>query len=440
MTQGSIPKAVVRFAVPCILVNVLQNLAVLADSAVMGSAGGMLSLAAVGACGAIVSLFTSTALGLASGFGVAAGKAFGAGDTAKLRRVFASALFVDCLVTLAVTLFGAVFSRLILTWMQTPAELLDDAAEYLTVIFLGIGATFFYDLLGELLRAVGNSRAPLCFLIVSFALHLLLLWVFVFRVGLDVTGAALATVLSQAVAVLFCAVTIKARVPALTLSRADLRPDRAVLAEGLRVGLPMALTNFVVAFGVIILGFVTNGIGTRYVAAYSVASRIGYILTTPLFGFASTGAVFASQNLGANKPARIRKGLLTVVGMALASSFAVLLLILFAARPLVARFLPADPVAVDAGVLYLKIRCTAAFALSFAAIAKSALVGLAKPFVPTLSGFVEIAVRYVFPLSVAPFIGFAAVPLTDAVIWLILALMLTPTLIHTVRKLMKQEE
>ena len=202
--------------------------------------------------------------------------------------------------------------------------------------------------------------------------------------------------------------------------------------------MPMAITNFVVAFGVIILSFITNGIGVEYVTAYSCASKIGYIITTPIFGFATAVSVFASQNLGAGHIGRIKEGVRKVSVLVTAINLVLFMVVLFTARPLLTLLIKDSPIAVDAGVSYLFIRCTAMFILTFAAIYKNVLAALGKPFFPTVSGFLEIAVRYVIPITLAPTLGFFSVPLTDAATWLMLAILLTPAYIYEIRNLQKR--
>ncbi|NLE12079.1 MAG: MATE family efflux transporter [Clostridiales bacterium] len=435
MTSGSILKKICIFAAPCILGRVLQNLNNLVDSVIAGQALDMNALAAVGATGSIIGLFTDTIIGLMSGFSIIAGRRCGSGDHAGLRKVFANSLIISAGAGLFVSLFGALLARGMLSLMKTPADIIDGATVYLTIIFMGMWTTVFYNFLCEMLRAIGNSRTPLIFLIISSAVHFLLLLVLLFVFDLGIVGAALSTIISQAGAALMCALYIKKKVPEFRILPGDMKPDREVLGECLRIGIPMATTNFVVMFGVIILGFVTNRIGTDYVAAYSTASKTGYIITTPIFGFATAASVFVSQNLGAGRLDRIKEGVRKVLLLITAINAVLFTVMLFAARPLMSLMIDGGSVAVDAGVLYLRVRCTAMFILTLAAVFKPVLAALGRPLFPTISGFIEVAVRYIVPLTLTPLLGFAAVPLTDAIIWLILAVFLTGAYIFEFNRL-----
>lgn len=437
MTSGSILKKICIFAAPCIAGNVLQNLYTLIDSVIVGQAIDAKALVSVGATGSLVSLFTNTIIGLMSGFSVTAGKNFGGKNTAALKKVFSHSLFVTFAISLLLTVFGTLFSRDMLTLMQTPAEILDDATKYLEVIFLGISATVFYNFLCEMLRALGNSKEPLLFLFIASVIHIIMILVFCCLFDMGIIGAALSTVLSQAVAVFMCVYYIAKKVPEFKLSSSDFAFDGKILTECFRIGIPMAITNFIVNFGVMILSFVTNKIGTDYVAAYSSASRIGYIITTPLFGFATAASYFVSQNLGAGKIDRIKEGVRKTNILSTAVNSVLFVISIFTVRPLLSFILKGDEFAVDVGYLYFAIRCTSMFVLSFAAIYKNVLTGLGRPLFPTISGFMEIAVRYIIPITLSQRLGFVSVPLTDAVTWIMLAFFLAPAYFYEIKKLEK---
>lgn len=424
MTEGNTGKIILRFALPCVLANVLQNVYNLVDSALMGAAQSTMALAAVAASGSVMTLCVSTITGLMNGFSISAGSAYGGADSDKLRKIFSASLSLSIVIGLLLSVGGTFASRGILLLLRTPAEILDDAATYLRVIFLGIWATVFYNLLCEMLRAVGNSKIPLRILAAASVLHLVLIWLLVIRLKRGVAGAALSTGLSQLFAAALCAVYIARKVPCFHLHGKDWLPDPRTVAECLRVGLPLALMNFVVMFGVILLQFVTNKIGAEYVAAYGCASRIGYILTTPVFGLATAASVFAAQNLGAGRIDRIRDGLRKTILFASAANAVIFCYSLFLARPTLRLFLRDSETAVEAGVTYLRIRCSSAFVLTFAAVYKSVLSGLKRTLFPTLSAGVEIAIRYAVPIFFSEALGFFVVPLTDGAAWAVLALFL----------------
>ena len=438
MTTGNIIKKICVFAAPCILSRVLQNLYTLVDSVIVGRAIDMNALAAVGATGSIITLFTETVIGLMSGFSVTAGKKYGSRNADELKKVFSNSIIVTFITSVIITVFGTMFARNMLVLMNTPAEIIDNATVYLKIIFIGISTTVFYNFLCEMLRALGNSREPLIFLFISSVIHIVLIIIFTYLLKMAIIGAALSTVVSQVIAVVMSGHYIYKKVPSFKISTADLKLDKNILKECFHIGIPMAFTNFIVMFGVIILGFVTNKIGTEYVAAYSCASRIGYIITTPIFGFSTAVSVFVSQNLGAGNINRIKDGVKKVNILLTSINCILLLIFLFASRPLLSLIIKEGKIAVNAGVTYLYIRCTAMFVLTFAAVYKAVLTALGRPLFPTISGFLEIAARYIVPITLSQKLGFISVPLTDALTWLMLAVFLTPAYIYEFKKLQKE--
>lgn len=438
LTRGSVTKGLFLFALPCVLSGILQNLYNIVDTVIVGRMIDTLTLAAVGATGSLVSLFTSSISGLMSGFSVVAGRRYGAGDYDGLKKVFANAFVLATLVSLLLSVLGVVGARGMLTLLRTPSDIIDGATRYLAVIMLGFSTTTFYNFYCEMLRALGNSREPMLFYAGASVAHVFLA-IFFIKLNMGVMGAALATVLSQAAAVAACVIYTVKKVPLYRFSRADLVPDGAMVRECLRIGMPTMGTNFIVAFGVIILQFVTNGIGTEYVTAYSCASRIGYIITTPITGFSMAVSVFAAQNRGARKAARIRQGVRTTLCL-LTGLNVVLFALSYVISPHILRLMITDgEKAVEAGIMYLKVRCTAMFVLAVASVFKLVLTGLGKPLFPTISGVLEIAVRYAAPLwMVARGVGFLSVPLTDASAWVAIAVLLLAGYLVEMKKIERE--
>lgn len=422
MTEGKILRQIIIFAIPCILSNILQNLYNLADTAIVGQLIGLNSLAAVGATGSIVSLCITTITGLMSGFSIVAGIRIGGKRYSEVKNVFVNAFFIVLAVGLLITFFGVVSARGILKVMNTGEELMNEATIYLIGIFSGIITTMLYNFFCEMMRAAGNSKMPLVFLAFASALHIGLNYLFMLTFKMGVLGAALSTVLSQGVSVVLCFIYMYKTIPYFKIERSDVRFDFKIIKECLKVGIPMATVNFVVNFGVLILQFVTNGIGTEYVAAYSGASKLGYIYTAPIFGFATAMAVFASQNLGAGNLNRIKAGMRKVILLLFGVNACVLIFSLLCSRTIL-RFIVGDAEnVITSGNLYLTIRLLSGFVLIPAACYKTALPAVGRTLSVTISGFVEVAIRFVSPILLVQNLGFVGVPLTDTLTWAVLAL------------------
>lgn len=422
MTQGEILKTLIIFAIPYILSNILQNIYTLADTAIAGQLLGLNSFAAVGASGSVVSLCISTITGLMSGFSVVAGIRLGAKKISEIKNVFVNALTVVLLASFVVTIFGIFFSENILRLMNTPEDILEEATIYLQVIFAGISTTMLYNFFCEMLRAIGNSKFPLIFLIFASVLHIALNYLLILVFEMGVSGAGWSTVISQGISALLCFLYMYKKIPYFKITREDLIFKPKIIGECLKVGIPMASVNFVVSFGVLISQFVTNGIGTEYIAAYSGASKIGYIYTAPIFGFASALAVFASQNFGAGNFERIKRGIKMVIILLFALNTGILLFSIICSPIILSFIMERNQTAMNSANLYLTIRMLSAYALIPAACYKSILPALKRTLYPTVSGFVEVIIRFVAPVMLVNSFGFVGVPLTDTVSWVILAI------------------
>lgn len=435
MTSGKILKPLILFAIPCIISNILQNLYNLVDTAIVGQLLGLNPLAAVGATGSVVSLCITTITGLMSGFSIVAGIRFGAKKYSEIKSVFVNALFIVAAVCVSLTLFGTLFARRILELMNTSPELIDDATIYLTMMFAGISTTVLYNFFCEMLRAIGNSKLPLVFLIIASVIHIGLNYLFMLVFKLHVAGAALSTALSQGMATLMCFVYLYRATPYFKVKRKDFRFEKSVARECLKVGVPMAGVNFVVNFGVLILQFVTNGIGTEYVAAYSGASKIGYIYTAPIFGFASALAVFASQNFGAGNMPRIKSGIKRTLAVLFGINTVILAFSCVFSKYIL-RFVVGDnQTAVESGTLYLTVRLLSAYALIPAACIKNILPAMGRTLSPSVSSFIEIAIRFVSPILLVANLGFVGVPLTDGLTWAALAIFFIAVYPYEMRKI-----
>ena len=399
MLQGNISKSLVKFALPCILMRIIQNIYPLIDSIVVGKVLDTNSLSAVGIATSLYSLFNETFLGLVSGFSIVASKKIGARDHKSVSAVFLNSAAVSLIVSAAFSIVGILFSENMLLLLNTPNALMNTAREYLTVLLLGLILNVLFSWISEMLRAVGNSKMPLILLLVSTVLHLLLLYPLTREFG--VIGTALATLISYLISDILGILLIKRSVPQFNILsvKNEVKLNGQTVKECLKIGVPMALTNLVVMVGVLILSFVTNNIGVAYISAYTVASKIGYILTTPIFGFATAVSVFVSQNFGARSYKRIESGVnfsLRLVGVINACIF---LLVIFFSKAFLGFMLNNDKTAVQAAYLYLCIRCASTVVLTPAAIYKNILPAIGKPLFSTVSGFLEIGMRFLFPLA-----------------------------------------
>ena len=310
LTRGTPWKLIVQFALPIMLGNLLQQLYNTADTIIVGNFEGQQALSSVGACTSLTILFTALALGFSIGAGVLISQYFGAGRTAELRRYAATSIVLMLAMGLVMTMVGVLSAELLLRgFLGTPESLLPQSVLYFRIYAAGLVFQFGYNIAAALLRALGDSRATLYFLLVSSVLNVVLDLLFVAALGMGVAGAAIATVISQLASCVIGFWYMYRKYELLRFSARELRLEPAVAGRILRVGLPMALQQSIVSCGFLFLQKLVNYYGESMIASYTVASRMENILMIPILGIQSTMATYAGQNMGAKLPERVSRGL-----------------------------------------------------------------------------------------------------------------------------------
>ena len=310
LTRGTPWKLIVQFALPIMLGNLLQQLYNTADTIIVGNFEGQQALSSVGACTSLTILFTALALGFSIGAGVLISQYFGAGRTEELRRYAATAIVLMLAMGLVMSAIGLLSAKLLLRgFLGTPETLLPQAVLYFRIYAAGLVFQFGYNIAAALLRALGDSRATLYFLLVSSLLNVVLDLLFVAALGMGVAGAAIATVISQLASCVIGFWYMHRKYELLRFCARELRLEPAAAGRILRVGLPMALQQSIVSCGFLFLQKLVNFYGESMIASYTVASRMENILMIPIIGIQSTMATYAGQNMGARLPERVSRGL-----------------------------------------------------------------------------------------------------------------------------------
>ena len=310
LTRGTPWKLIVQFALPIMLGNLLQQLYNPADTIIVGNFEGQQALSSVGACTSLTILFTALALGFSIGAGVLISQYFGAGRMQELRRYAATSIVLMLAMGLVMSVIGLLSAELLLRgFLGTPETLLPQSVLYFRIYAAGLVFQFGYNIAAALLRALGDSRATLYFLLVSSVLNVVLDLLFVAALGMSVAGAAIATVISQLASCVIGFWYMYRKYELLRFSARELRLEPAVAGRILRVGLPMALQQSIVSCGFLFLQKLVNYYGESMIASYTVASRMENILMIPILGIQSTMATYAGQNMGAKLPERVSRGL-----------------------------------------------------------------------------------------------------------------------------------
>ncbi len=355
LTTGNEARVIWKFAMPMLIGNVFQQLYNLTDAWVVGQFVGKQALAGVGSSFSVVFLLVALVLGATMGSGIMVSQFFGAGDMEKVRRTLSTTYYWVFIASIAVTVLGLAVVRPLLTLLDTPADVFPEAVTYLSIMFAGTVLSFGYNALSAALRALGDSRTPLYFLILAVLLNVGLDLLFVAVFGWGVAGAAWATVISQGVA--FGASWIymqRSRHEVLHINLRRMTFDRALFAQSMKIGLPSAAQQTLVAMGFMALQWIVNGFGTDAAAAYTAAGRLDSFAGMPAMNFSMALITFVGQNLGAGRPDRVRKGFIATLLMSGALAAATTVAMVFFKVPLI-RLFNQDAAVVDIGSRYLLI-------------------------------------------------------------------------------------
>ena len=329
LTTGSPFWSLLKFAIPVILGNLFQLFYTLADSVIVGKTLGAESLAAVGSTSIIIYFVFCFINGFTGGFGICLGQRCGAKDEQGMRKSIAVSTLLSIAFTVVLTLVCCLLSRQILVWMQIPDDIAEEANAYMFVVLLGTGATVFYNMISNMLRALGDSKTPLYFLILSSFLNIVLDLFLIVVVKLGTAGAAYATIIAQGVSALLCFIYMFRKFDILKTSREDYYLDGYGVFNMLSIGIPMALNYSITAIGTMILQGAVNIFGSSVVAAFTAASKVENLSTQTMPTLGTAIATYCGQNLGAGKYKRIyegmRKGFFICIFISLAASADVLL-------------------------------------------------------------------------------------------------------------------
>jgi len=428
LLHGPIFRSLVLFSIPLLVSFLFQQLYNTVDTMIVGYALGDTSLAAIGACAAIFELLVGFGQGLGNGMSIVVARRFGAGDTDSLKRAVAGTVFIGLAITAAVTLAAELGLRPMLLLLDTPEEILEEACSYIKVIGRFSIVLFAYNLCSGLLRAVGNSVMPLVFLILSSVLNVILdLW-FIRGLGMGVRGAAVATVLAQAVSVVLCLLYIVSRCRLLVPERSQLKPQGPLYRELAGQGLSMGFMSCIVSAGSLILQSGINGLGTSIIAAHTAARKLFGFTSMPVQCMSMAVSTFVSQNRGANQGWRIRRALRCNHIYSVISTLIICGVCFPLASAMVALISgSSDPVVLSNGARYIQINSLFYSVLGILVGTRMSLQGLGAKLLPLVSSVIELVGKILFVLVFIPLSGYMAVILCEPIIWCVMALQLVFT-------------
>jgi len=416
LTQGKTTSLILKFYFPMLVTNMLQQMYNIVDTAIVGKGIGENALAAVGNMSSLTFLIFGFAMGLSNGFSVIVAQSFGAKDYARLKRSVASSIVLSGVIGVFLTIMSTTFLRPILHLLRTDSSIIHNGLVYGYLLFGGLIATISYNLCSSILRALGDSKTPLIAIIASTVVNITLDIVSIYVLKMGVAGAAIATIFAQLVSVSICITKLR-KIDVLALEKSDFQGNGEMYAVLFKNGLPMAFMNSITAIGCMVVQYFVNGLGVMYTTTYSACSKFINMFMQPACTAGYTMSAFTSQNYGAKRFDRIREGLHVCLSIAVISYIVLGSVMFFFPAQLSTLILSSDET-IRTACTYLTVCGVFLFGVDFLFVFRSGCQGLAKPFIPMISGFIEMALRIgVIALFISK-IGFRATAYAEVAAWL----------------------
>lgn len=442
MTEGRILPQILKFSIPLLLGNIVQQTYNMVDAMIVGRTLGADALGAVGATSSVQFLVLGLCIGMCVGFGVPVSQRFGAKDYKGMRQYIYNSYILTGISMILITVVTALLCNPILHILRTPASIFKDTYGYLIIIFLGVPATLAYNLLSSILRAVGDSTTPFIFLVISAGLNIFLDLFCILTLGMGVEGAALATITSQAVSAVLCFFYMRKKFDILRVRPEEKGFDGKKAGKLLYMALPMGLQYSITAIGSMVMQSANNALGALYTSAFSVASRIKQMTMCPFDAVASAVSTFVGQNYGSRNPGRIKKGIREGVAVGVIYGVGIGLVLIFCGKPLSMLFLTDSGSKtsriLDASALLLRCNGIFYWLLGILNVVRLAAQALGYSNLAIFSGVIEMVSRTIIALALAPSGGFRVICFTDPTAWFTAATYSSLICIYVVRKITKR--
>ena len=425
MTVGKPMKVIINFTLPIFIGNVFQQFYNMADAVIVGKFVGTKALAAVGSTGTIMFLIWGFVAGMTAGFTVLTAQKFGAGDMDGMRKTVAGAGILSLGIGLFLTIVFMAFMKPLLILMNTPEDIFRDAYAYIMIVSGGILAQMLYNLLSSILRALGNSKLPLYFLIISAVLNIFLDLLLIIVFGLGTAGAAIATVVAQGISGLLCLGYIMLKLPILHLKKEDRHVGGQIYLTQIRIGLPMALQYSITAIGTMMVQTSLNILGSTLVAAFTAANKIEQVVTQVYVALGTTMATYCAQNMGAGKVKRISRGFraTTIMGSMYSVVFGVL--VFFFGNMLTGLFV-SENLDQIVGLVDIYMKCVALFfvPLNVVNVYRNGIQGMGYGLLPMMAGVAELVGRGVVAMIAAGQKSYFGVCMASPAAWILASALL----------------
>ena len=436
MTEGRLLTKIIGFAVPVCLGLLFQQMYNLADTIIVGRMLGVNALAGVGATTGLTFFAFSISTSLGNGFAVSISQRFGAGDDDGIKKYFGNAIVLSAILAILFTIITVVITKPILILTETPIEIYSFAYDYVSVIFMGLSCTIFYNLLASSLRALGDSRTPVIVLVIASIINIALDLTMIGLFGMGVSGAALATVLSQLLSVVILAAYIMKKNKSLKICIKELCITSGVSSEQLKTSLPMVLQGAVIAVGILVVQTAINSMGTVYVAGSTAGNKLYGIMAAPIDSVCQAMIPIAGQNYGAKKYERIDAGLKIVNLTGWALTFVLSLIAYFLGPGMIGLFIDAtEPDVIAYGHQFLLFYVTGFGFLTIQMSFCFALQGSGNAKMTVMSGILETAGRLFGAVFLARMYGYIGVCLALPLAWAFTSAYIIPAYLASRKRL-----
>lgn len=441
MTTGNPVKLILTFSIPLLIGNIFQQFYSMADTIIVGKFLGVNALAAVGSTGAMAFLVNGFVIGLTGGFSVLVAQRFGANDEEGVKKAFASSLILSIIMTIIVTFISMISAKPLLELMNTPADIINDSLSYIIIIYAGNVAIIFYNMLSSILRALGDSKTPLYFLIIASILNVVLDIVFIFNFSMGVAGAAYATIISQSISAILCAIYIVKKFPILKLKKHHWKLRKNYVQKQLRIGVPMALQFSITAAGAMVLQGALNNFGSKIIASYTAASKVQQLVMQPAVTFGVAMATYSGQNLGAGRIDRIKEGVKKCTIISIIVSIVSTIVVISFGGAFTKLFIDGNDLEVISYARhYLNTVSIFYIPLGLIFIYRNTLQGIGDSFVPMMAGVAEMIARTVVAFTLPRLIDFTGIALADPAAWFAAAIPLGITYFKRINILLKEKQ
>ena len=420
MTTGSPGKMIFNFTMPIFIGNIFQQFYNMADTVIVGKFVGNAALAAVGACGTLAFLIIGFLQGVTAGFTVVTAQHYGAGNMKAMKKSVASGAVLTLIVSVILTVLSMISMSKVLHLMNTPSDMYGEAYGYIMVLCGGIIAQALYNYLASVLRALGDSKRPLYFLVIAALLNIVLDLVFIIIFRLGAAGAAYATVIAQGISGILCLFYIGKMVPALHLHKEDWEMNGSLIGWQLKIGLPMAFQYSITAIGTIVVQSCLNILGSTAAAGFAAASKIEQVFSQAYVALGTTMATYCAQNMGAGKYTRIRKGFKNATLMGFAYAIVTGVIIFFGGKYMTVFFVSENLDQIMGYVdIYLGCVSVSFLPLVIVNLYRNGIQGMGYGLLPMTAGIAELIGRSGAALIASHFGSYMGICLASPAAWVL---------------------